>query len=238
MKHLLNNLSSEEKNRILEQYKNSLLIETKNFKKLINVKSGSVNPLLLEGDPTSYQHPIRRPTAALPVTPTTTLSPEQIYNQQLEQASAQAREKLQKIVVVGSTFTLYDDPNNSKELGVYKILGQKNLRDLNQPPTQIDLSTLKNTAQITFAVEALEGSDTKEKNFELILTFKCNTKRGNKQDAHALTMGKKPIGFLGKVAYAMKDKTAYAKGLTSLLISGYCDSSGNNLTLKTDIPSR
>lgn len=38
MKHLLNDLSYSEKNRILEQYDNSILIETKKFNKLIGLK--------------------------------------------------------------------------------------------------------------------------------------------------------------------------------------------------------
>lgn len=48
MKHLLNDLDNSEKNRILEQYNNSLIIETKKFNKLINSKLGSVKPLLNE----------------------------------------------------------------------------------------------------------------------------------------------------------------------------------------------
>ena len=46
MKHLLNELSDSEKNRILEQYDNSLIVETKKFNKFINSKIGNVKPLL------------------------------------------------------------------------------------------------------------------------------------------------------------------------------------------------
>jgi|688.fasta_scaffold778291_2 hypothetical protein len=46
MKHLLNELSDSEKNRILEQYNNSLIVETKKFNKFINSKLGNVKPLL------------------------------------------------------------------------------------------------------------------------------------------------------------------------------------------------
>jgi ligand-binding sensor domain-containing protein len=46
MKHLLNELSDSEKNRILEQYDNSLIIETNKFNKFINSKLGNVKPLL------------------------------------------------------------------------------------------------------------------------------------------------------------------------------------------------
>lgn len=50
MKHLLNDLSEFDKNRILEQYNNSLVVETKNFNRLIKSKSGNVRPLLVEKD--------------------------------------------------------------------------------------------------------------------------------------------------------------------------------------------
>ena len=50
MKHLLNDLNNSEKNRILEQYNNSLIVETKKFNKLINSKLGNVKPLLVEGE--------------------------------------------------------------------------------------------------------------------------------------------------------------------------------------------
>jgi hypothetical protein len=46
MKNLLNNLSQSEKNRILEQYNNSLLIDTSKFKKLLESKLGDVKPLI------------------------------------------------------------------------------------------------------------------------------------------------------------------------------------------------
>ena len=46
MKHLLNNLSSEERNRILEQYNNSLIVETKKFNKLLRSNLGNVKPLM------------------------------------------------------------------------------------------------------------------------------------------------------------------------------------------------
>jgi hypothetical protein len=47
MKHLLNNLSEEEKNSILEQHQEGgkkIVIE--NFNKLVNTKSGDVKPLI------------------------------------------------------------------------------------------------------------------------------------------------------------------------------------------------
>lgn len=48
MKHLLNNLSSEEKNNILEQHKGGMKVTTENFSRLLNAKSGEVKPLVNE----------------------------------------------------------------------------------------------------------------------------------------------------------------------------------------------
>jgi hypothetical protein len=58
MKHLLNDLSDSEKNRILEQYENSILVETKNFYRLLGAKSGNVKPLIneREGEHIMGQH--------------------------------------------------------------------------------------------------------------------------------------------------------------------------------------
>jgi hypothetical protein len=48
MKHLLNNLSEEEKNAIREQHTGGMKVVTENFKKLIETKSGDVKPLVNE----------------------------------------------------------------------------------------------------------------------------------------------------------------------------------------------
>jgi len=48
MKNLLNDLSYYEKQRILEQYENSIFVETSKFKKLMNSKLGNVKPLISE----------------------------------------------------------------------------------------------------------------------------------------------------------------------------------------------
>ena len=48
MKHLLNNLSIEEKNRIREQHEGGMSVNTSKFKKLIESKSGNVKPLIME----------------------------------------------------------------------------------------------------------------------------------------------------------------------------------------------
>ena len=44
MKHLLNNLSEEEKNSIREQHEGGRKILIENFKKLVETKSGDVRP--------------------------------------------------------------------------------------------------------------------------------------------------------------------------------------------------
>lgn len=48
MKHLLNNLSQEEKTRILEQHNGGMSIDTSKFKKLLESASGNVKPLISE----------------------------------------------------------------------------------------------------------------------------------------------------------------------------------------------
>ena len=52
MKHLLNNLSSDEKNRILEQHKGGMKVYNENFNKLLKNKLGSVKPLVMEQEGT------------------------------------------------------------------------------------------------------------------------------------------------------------------------------------------
>jgi|LakMenE01Jun11ns_1017448.scaffolds.fasta_scaffold9959337_36 hypothetical protein len=48
MRHLLNDLSNEEKNRIREQHEGGMKIDTSKFKKLIENKLGSSKPLVSE----------------------------------------------------------------------------------------------------------------------------------------------------------------------------------------------
>lgn len=48
MKHLLNNLTKEEKNRIREQYDGKIYIDTSKFRRLMESKLGDVKPLLTE----------------------------------------------------------------------------------------------------------------------------------------------------------------------------------------------
>ena len=54
MKHILNDLSSDEKNRILEQYNGEKTIDVKNFKRLLESQLGNVKPLISE-QPTDSQ---------------------------------------------------------------------------------------------------------------------------------------------------------------------------------------
>lgn len=48
MKHLLNNLTQEEKNNILEQHAGGMKVMTENFRKLMNAKHGNSKPLVNE----------------------------------------------------------------------------------------------------------------------------------------------------------------------------------------------
>lgn len=48
MKHILNNLSNEEKNRILEHYKGGMSVNNSKFRKLLESAPGNVKPLLFE----------------------------------------------------------------------------------------------------------------------------------------------------------------------------------------------
>ena len=48
MKHILNNLSEEEKNTIREQHEGGMKVMTENFSKLINAKLGDSKPLVNE----------------------------------------------------------------------------------------------------------------------------------------------------------------------------------------------
>ena len=49
MKHLLNNLSEEEKNSIREQHTGGMKVNTENFRKLVKTKQGNVK-LISEGE--------------------------------------------------------------------------------------------------------------------------------------------------------------------------------------------
>ena len=57
MKHLLNNLTEQEKNSIREQHTGGMNVVTENFSKLINAKSGDVKPLIKEDVGLTYDKP-------------------------------------------------------------------------------------------------------------------------------------------------------------------------------------
>lgn len=48
MKHLLNNLTEEEKNAIREQHTGGMKVMNENFSKLVNTKLGDVKPMINE----------------------------------------------------------------------------------------------------------------------------------------------------------------------------------------------
>ena len=50
MKHLLNNLSSEEKNNIREQYEGGMSVDTSKFRSLLESKLGDAKPLIKESE--------------------------------------------------------------------------------------------------------------------------------------------------------------------------------------------
>lgn len=49
MKHILNNLTEQEKKAILEQHTGGMKVMTENFSKLLNSKLGDVKPLNEQG---------------------------------------------------------------------------------------------------------------------------------------------------------------------------------------------
>ena len=61
MKHLLNNLTEEEKNSIREQHTGRINVATENFSKLINTKSGDAKPFLMEQE-TQVQQDVKTVT--------------------------------------------------------------------------------------------------------------------------------------------------------------------------------
>ena len=50
MKHLLNNISEEEKNRIREQHEGGMNLSIDNFKKLVETKLGDAKPFINEAN--------------------------------------------------------------------------------------------------------------------------------------------------------------------------------------------
>ena len=54
MKHILNNLSEEEKNAIREQHTGGMKVMTENFRKLMGAKHGNSKPLVNEQEEENY----------------------------------------------------------------------------------------------------------------------------------------------------------------------------------------
>ena len=61
MKHILNDLTEQEKNSIREQHTGGMNVVTENFSKLINAKSGDVKPLVSEQPSQWGRDSINRP---------------------------------------------------------------------------------------------------------------------------------------------------------------------------------
>ena len=64
MKHLLNDISQEDKNSILEQHVGGIRIDSDNFSKLLNKKRGNVNTFIVENEKT-----INEETESITITP-------------------------------------------------------------------------------------------------------------------------------------------------------------------------
>ena len=58
MKHLLNNLSEEEKNSIREQHEGGMKLDTSRFRTLLESKSGNVKPLVEQDEPSTEDMPL------------------------------------------------------------------------------------------------------------------------------------------------------------------------------------
>lgn len=58
MKHLLNNLSEEEKNSIREQHEGGMKLDTSRFRTLLEGKSGNVKPLVEQDEPSTEDMPL------------------------------------------------------------------------------------------------------------------------------------------------------------------------------------
>lgn len=78
MKHLLNNLTEEEKNSIRGQHTEVIKVVTENFSRLINTKSGDSKPLINEqgtaNGPTPPPQPNNNVTFTVPTVPNNTKS--------------------------------------------------------------------------------------------------------------------------------------------------------------------
>jgi hypothetical protein len=74
MKHILNNISQEEKNRILEQHRGGKSIDTTRFKALLESKSGNVKPLIMERPTGTQPNPSVGTKPKQAITPAVTIT--------------------------------------------------------------------------------------------------------------------------------------------------------------------
>lgn len=219
MKHLLNNLPTEEITRILEQYKNSLIVETKNFKNLITVKSGNVQPLLNEQNPYPV---VKQPKV---VTQTTTLSPQEQQKQKQTELINKSKTELATKFRTGSDLPLFDKEIGGKFIGTYKIQGEVKDGVLNESSNLLD--SLMNNKSVIFRVYADAGSLSTKKRYQIFdLTFYCPY-------APALTVGKPNIVGAAYDWFGIKQKKVYSPNLTPLLINGFCENVNGRLIPRT-----
>jgi len=109
MKHLLNNLSEEEKNSIREQHTDRIKIDTSKFKSLMESKLGDVKPLV---EQVSQPNPKPNP----PGIPKTNLKPSQ-------QTPEEDLKPLDSNKFVGKTVTFY---TNKKDAEAASAAGKSN----------------------------------------------------------------------------------------------------------------
>ena len=69
MKHILNNLSNEEKNSIREQHTGGMKVMTENFSRLLNAKLGDAKPLVNEEKELGDAKPTPQRSYGLDLTP-------------------------------------------------------------------------------------------------------------------------------------------------------------------------
>ena len=122
MKHLLNDLSPEEKNRILEQYNNSLIVETSKFNKLLKSNLGNVKPLM-ERDGDDLMGQLMRDTHSSYKDPMDEFPfPEKKVNGDKYYTSAQFKDEIDEFI---SNYGDYISPERLKQ-EVDKLLGFMN----------------------------------------------------------------------------------------------------------------
>ena len=157
MKHLLNNISQEEKNRILEQHRGGKSIDTTRFKALLESSMGNVKPLISEDDVT---------------TQTTTLDPTR--TQTTKVANTQQGQELYKNPTTG----VYGDTSNwVKVIAFSDEATTQALTNIEINPQMIGLEG--NNVKFTYRIagKSVDGTG----------TFDCNSKNSMHFDGKPLT---------------------------------------------------